>query len=309
MTKKPRSESVTASSRPGLKARLDELYGSFDRADSAADPVHLVRPYGRAEDREIVGFCAAALAFGRVASVLRSINALRAVLGESPASFVRQFNPTSDGLLLRPLFHRWIRGDDLIALLWILRQMLERSGSIEGFFLEGDDQAAPDIGPALESFSRRAMTIDLRPAYGRRPRRPGVCYFFPQPSKGSGCKRLNLFARWMVRRDAVDLGVWTRVAPSRLVVPLDTHVVRVGRCLRLTDYRAPGWRMAAEITAALRDLNRSDPVKYDFSLCHVGMMKACGFGQARGDRSCPLKGHCTPHIGRSGTSRPSRRRR
>lgn len=286
-----RSEPVP---RPALQARLDELYTDFDRLESATDPVHLVRPYRDPADREVVGFCAAALAFGRVASVLNSIGAVQHVLGDSPAAFVRRFDPQRDGLRLRSFVHRWTRGDDLVALLWILRQMLEQAGSIEGFFLDGDDPATPDVGPALESFSTRAHAIDVRPAYLRRPRRPGVCYFFPRPSTGSGCKRLNLFLRWMVRRDAIDLGVWTRVPAARLVVPLDTHVVRVGRCLGLTRYRSPGWRMAAEITAALRELDPHDPVKYDFSLCHIGMMNACGFGKERGNRDCPLKGYCRP---------------
>jgi uncharacterized protein (TIGR02757 family) len=83
----------------------------------------------------------------------------------------------------------------------------------------------------------------------------------------------------MIRRDALDLGVWTRVSPSRLVVPLDTHVIRVGQCLGLTRYSSPGWPMARDITDSLRRLDADDPVKYDFALCHIGMMKACGFGR------------------------------
>ena len=99
---------------------------------------------------------------------------------------------------------------------------------------------AEDVGPALDSFSRRALALDLTAAYGRRiPKRAGVGYFFPRPSAGSACKRLNLFLRWMVRRDSLDLGVWTRVSPAQLVVPLDTHVIRVGRCLRLTRLHEP----------------------------------------------------------------------
>ena len=74
----------------------------------------------------------------------------------------------------------------------------------------------------------------------------------------------------MVRKDAIDLGVWRTVAPARLIVPLDTHVIRLGQCLRLTRYVSPGWKMAAEITASLRALDPKDPVRYDFSLCHVG---------------------------------------
>ena len=184
-------------------------------------------------------------------------------------------------------------------MLWLLRQMLERSGSIEAFFLEGDSADQPDVSAALDSFSTRALALDIRRAYGRVPKRPGVCYFFPRPSAGSACKRLNLFLRWMVRRDEIDLGVWTRLSPARLIVPLDTHVIRLGRCLRLTRYVSPGWKMAADITASLRELDATDPVRFDFSICHVGMMNACGFGRKQGDSQCPLKGLCHPRLRRA----------
>ena len=276
---------------------LDDLYRTFDHVESATDPVHIVRRYPAAEDREIVGFCAAALAFGRVASVPQSIESLLAVMGPHPARFVRSFNPARDRARIEPLVHRWIRGRDLVALLIILRRMLRESGSIEGFFAEGDDPNAADVGPALGAFSVRALATDLREVYGARPsKRPGVCYFFPDPSAGSACKRLNLFMRWMVRKDAIDLGVWTSVSPARLIVPLDTHVIRVGRCLRLTRYVSPGWKMAAEITASLRAINPLDPIRFDFSLCHLGMMNACGFGRAQGDSQCPMKGVCRPQV-------------
>jgi uncharacterized protein (TIGR02757 family) len=277
-----------------LAPALDSLYHDYNRADSASDPVNRVRLFAAPEDREIAGFCAGALAFGRVASVLNSIDALFAVMGPHPAQFVSRFDPGAPHPELRAIVHRWTRGVDLVALLWILRQMLERSGSVEGFFLEGyrDDQV--DIGEALSSFSMRALALDIRRAYVRVPARAGVCYFFPRPSAGSACKRLNLFLRWMVRSDEVDLGVWTSVPPSKLIVPLDTHVIRLGKCLRLTRYTSPGWKMAADITASLRTLNPEDPIRFDFSLCHVGMMNACGFGRKQGDSQCPLKGLCHP---------------
>ena len=238
---------------------------------AAADPIQIVRRYDRPDDREVVGLVAASLAFGRVSSVLQSIGRMTAVMGSGPAEYVRRFNCRRDGPSFAHIVHRWTGGNDLVALLWMARQMIDRSGSIEGFFLEGYAAAAEDIEPAIESFSTRAMALDLKAAYGRVPRRPGVCYFFPRPSTGSACKRMNLYLRWMVRRDALDLGVWTRVSPSKLIVPLDTHVIRVGKALRLTRYMSPGWRMARDITASLRTLEPSDPVKYDYSLCHLGM--------------------------------------
>jgi len=284
---------ATRAQRTLLKPTLDGLYDSFNMPDSATDPIQVVRRFSRNDDREVVAFCAAGLAFGRVTSVLQSIQRLVDVMGESPAAFVRHFEPARDEKALRSFVHRWIRGADIIALLWVLHQMLERSGSLESFFLEGDP-AGEDVREALDSFSSRAMALDLRGAYGRVPARPGVGYFFPRPSAGSGCKRLNLFMRWMVRHDALDLGVWTRVSPSRLIVPLDTHIIRVGRCLKLTRYTSPGMPMALDITRALRALDPADPIKYDFSVCHLGMMNACGFETPRGNTHCPLKGVCSP---------------
>jgi uncharacterized protein (TIGR02757 family) len=293
-----------------LRLRLDDLYRTFDHTESATDPVHIVRRYADPADREIVGFCAAALAFGRVASVLQSIESLLAAMGPHPAAFVRGFNAARDSAGIEPLVHRWIRGRDLVALMLILQRMLREAGSIERFFVAGDDPATPDVSGALDSFSIRALQTDVREAYGRRlPKRPGVCYFFPRPSAGSACKRLNLFLRWMVRQDAIDLGVWTSVSPARLIVPLDTHVIRLGQCLRLTRYVSPGWKMAAQITASLRDVDAADPVRYDFSLCHVGMMNACGFNRAQRDSQCPLRGACRPAARKPRRSPPPSARR
>src|SRR5205823_3908991 len=174
-----------------------------------------------------------------------------AVMGPQPAAYVRRFEPHRDAASFNGIVHRWTRASDIAALVWLMRQMIDRGGSIEGFFLDSYDPDAVDVEGALDAFAARAMGLDLRAAYGRVPTRPGVCYFFPRPSKGSGCKRLNLFLRWMVRHDALDLGVWTRVPASKLIVPLDTHVIRVGRCLQLTRLQSPGWKMASDITASL----------------------------------------------------------
>ena len=276
-----------------LKPTLDGLYQSFNQADSATDPIQIVRRFTASDDREIVAFIAAGLAFGRVSSVMHSVERVVAVMGGSPAQFVRDFSPSRDREPFREFVHRWIRGTDIVALLWLMHQILASHGSLEGFFVEGDP-GGDDVRDALDSFSQRAMALDLRTAYGRVPARPLVSYFFPRASAGSACKRLNLFMRWMVRQDALDLGVWTRVSPARLIVPLDTHIIRVGRCLQLTKYTSPGWPMALDITRALRELDPADPVKYDFSVCHLGMMNACGFETPRGDSQCPLKGVCRP---------------
>ena len=284
---------------------MDRLYAEYSREESAADPIHIVRRYPELADREIVALCAAALAFGRVRSVLASVESLVALMGPSPSRFVAAFDPATGRRRLRRLGHRWVRDVDIVALLWLIHQMIDRRGSIEAFFADGVGPAAESIGGALESFCDRALALDLRGAYGRVPRVPGVRYFFPRPSSGSACKRLNLFLRWMVRRDALDPGGWSLPSPAALIVPLDTHVIRVGQCLGLTRYRSPGWRMAEEITASLRTLDVEDPVKYDFALCHLGMAGACGFRRPERDAGCPLRGLCRPAPGKVTASRRS----
>ena len=296
-------------SRPRLRVALDDLYTQYDEGAAIADPIHHVRRYAERADQEVAGFVAAGLAFGRVASVLESVQAVLEVMGPSPAAFVRRFDPRRNRQVLTTLGHRWIAAHDLAALFLVLRHMLRAAGSIEAFFVRGYDRRGTDVGSALDSFSTRAKAVDVASAYGttRAPRR--VSYFFPRPSDGSACKRLNLYLRWMVRHDRIDLGTWTEVDPAHLVVPLDVHVIRVGRCLRLTRYRSPGWPMAREITEGLRRLEPSDPVRYDFSLCHLGMQGACGFNEPRQDSACPLRGVCRPRERRSGSSRrPSGRR-
>jgi len=277
-----------------LRSGLDTLDAKFNADRAVADPVWMAPPFKDSEDREVVAFIAAALAFGSVQSILNSVDGMLQVMGSSPGSFVRNFDPARDRHCVQHLVHRWTNGADFAALTWILHQMIAKSGSIEAFFTQGLADDAVDVGAALQLFSMRALALDVSTIYGRKRPKPGVAYFFSRPSSGGACKRLNLFLRWMVRKDQVDLGVWKKVRPGQLIVPLDTHVIRVGQCLRLTKLKSPGWRMAADITASLRALDPADPVKFDFSICHLGMMNACGFGKKIGDAHCPLKGACFP---------------
>ena len=152
--------------QPGLlKERLDQLYAAFDLEHVVSDPIWIVRRFRHPADREVVGFCAAALAFGRVQSVINSIEALVAVMGDRPAEYVRRFEPEVHGAALFPLVHRWTRGVDLVALLWLLRQMLERGGSLAECCavlpdrpeLVGDDAGRP--WGAWSTAERRALAL------------------------------------------------------------------------------------------------------------------------------------------------------
>jgi uncharacterized protein (TIGR02757 family) len=287
-----------------MKAALDRLYDAFNEPESALDPVQIVRRYTRVDDREVVAFVAAGLAFGRVASVMASVEAVCAVLGERPATFVRAFDPARDRARFSSIVHRWTRGDDIAGMIFILQQLILEHGSLEAAFAAGLEPSHADVEAAIEAFSSRARSVDLAPVYGRRRKSPGAHYFFTRPSTGSACKRMNLFLRWMARTDGVDPGGWSGLPPRQLVVPLDTHTIRMGKCLRLTRRASPGWKMAAEITAALRAHDAGDPIRYDFALCHLSMMGACGWRTRRGNAQCPLKGFCRPAKLKRGTGGP-----
>ena len=258
-----------------LRRRLDDLYRQYDHRFVDPDPLQLVRAQAADEDREVVGLVASALAYGGVAQIKRSIGAVLATLGARPARAVRRLEPRTAAKRLAAFRHRFNDGRDVACLLFFVRQMLEQDGSVEAFFARGLVPGAAHVGPALESFSARALALDHGGLYGRRrlPAGAGVRFFFPSPADGSACKRLNLYLRWMVRRDGVDLGVWRAVDPAGLVIPLDAHIYAIARRVRLTDYRSPGWPMAVDITRRLRRLDPADPVKYDFAFHRMGLFK------------------------------------
>jgi uncharacterized protein (TIGR02757 family) len=261
--------------RDELQRRLDALYARYDHRFVDPDPLQWVRAQEGREDREVVGVVASGLAFGNVRQIKRSIAAVLEALGPRPAAAVKRLDPSEAARRLRGFKHRWTDGRDVACLLYFLRQMLEADGSVEAFFAAGAPDGAADVGPALASFSARALALDHGGLYRSRslPRDAGVRYFFPSPADGSACKRLNLYLRWMVRRDTVDLGLWSSVKTSALVIPLDTHIYNVARRVRLTRYRSAGWRMAADITRRLRAFDPTDPVKYDFAFHRMGLFK------------------------------------
>ena len=261
--------------REDLRLRLEELYRQYDHRFVTPDPLEFVRAQRTDEDREVVGVLASALAFGTVGQIKRSIATVLEALGPRPAAAVAALDAREAAARLRRFRHRWVDGRDVACLLYLTRQMRASHGSLEAFFAEGLSPGDADVGPALVSFSARALLLDHGGLYRGRalPADAGVRYFFPSPEAGSACKRLNLYLRWMTRRDGVDLGVWRRPDPSQLVLPLDAHTYKVARRIRLTRYRSPGWAMALDVTRRLRQLDPEDPVKYDFAFHRMGLLK------------------------------------
>lgn len=258
------------------KEYLDRLNESFDERYLALDPLKYVRRFREKADQEIIGLVAAALSYGIVEQIFNSLDFVLQRVGETPARFVRQFDPKKDPERFDGFVHRFNRGRDLACLFWWLRQIYDQYETLEDFFLVGYAKEDASVRPALTSFVDRMLTLDNAGLYGGKklPNEARVRFFLPHPRRGGGCKRLNMFLRWMVRpNDGKDLGLWRSVSPSQLVIPLDTHIINTVKKLGLTRRKTTDWKMAEEITDKLKRLDPDDPLKYDFALCRLGMMQ------------------------------------
>jgi len=262
-----------------LKHHLDTFLDNFPKEKHlGSDPVQFVHRYQDPVDREIVGLIASVFAYGNVKIVLRTVNNVLSYLGPAPLRTIASFDPRRDSRRLRGFYHRFNTSRDLAVLFWIIRRALEEYGSLESVLVSALSPNDTDVTGALENFSGTLLGFGHERFYprGELKRRVGVRFFFPAPSQGSACKRLNLYLRWMVRpEDGIDCGVWMRIKPRQLVIPLDTHIARISSYIGLTDMRSPGWPMALDITRSLRKLHCDDPLRYDFALCHLGIAGDC----------------------------------
>jgi uncharacterized protein (TIGR02757 family) len=257
---------------------LDALYASRPLHNLGNDPLSFCHRFPDPSDREIAAAVASAFAYGSIAVILRTLETIFAELGPSPRRYVERFDPHVGLHRFSHFKHRFNDGRDLCALLWGIRQMLTHSGSIQAFFLQGHTAADADIGGSLDRYTTAVKQLDYGDIFGTDcfPHDSCFPFLFPSPSSGSACKRLCMFLRWVVRPpDGIDLGLWNGVSPRQLIIPVDTHISRISRYLGLTSRKTADWRMAREITAALRVFDAGDPVKYDFSLAHLGISNGC----------------------------------
>jgi len=255
-----------------VKAGLASLYRRYNRREFVhPDPLELVYNYSSPEDQEIAGLLCACLAYGRVAQILVSVSRVLNLMDDegsgaahgSPHAFLGRVTDRELRALLRPFKHRFTTGSEVAALLIGVKRTIVEHGSLEALFAAGVKRSDDTVLPALELFVER-----LRRAAGG----PAACpSLLSSPADGSACKRLNLYLRWMVRRDRVDPGPWRRVPRARLVVPLDTHMFRIARALGLTRRRQANLATAVEITRAFARHSPRDPVRYDFCLTRLGI--------------------------------------
>jgi len=240
-------------------AFLEGLYRRYNRRCHAErDPVGLLHAFDDVRERETAALIVACLAYGRVEQIMRSAREALHRLGGEPRRFITSVTPQELRRACAGFVHRVVNGERLWRLTWCIKDMLERHGSLEACFAKHDDDAQATVLPGLRGLAAELRQKDYAPRH-----------LIAEPSKGSACKRWNLFLRWMVRSDRVDPGGWSCAGPARLIVPLDAHMWRICRPLGLTERRSCNLAAALQVTAAFRRMCPQDPVRYDFALMHA----------------------------------------
>ncbi len=252
---------------PERKEKVDLLFLQFhDPRYIHPDPLEIVRGYADPLEREVAALVCAAFALGNVKSILSFESALLSALG-SPREACAGLSLVELARKVSDLRYRFYPAEEIAALLAGIGSVLREYGSLNRAFLEFIKPDSPDTREALRSFVRL-----IRAGGGG-----GECVL-PDPEKDSACKRLHLFLKWMVRSDSIDPGGWKGVSPRQLLIPVDTHILRVSRILGLTARRTADIRTSLEITAALREIDPEDPVKFDFSLTRPGIHPCLSYG-------------------------------
>lgn len=231
------------------------------------DPVSIVHRYEDPRDQEVVALFAACLSYGNVQTILKSLQYVVTHLGKHPSRALLE----ESGVPFGQFRHRFTTGKDLEVLAAWIGGALRSHGSIENFFAAQQSHNQKErIESFVYRFTSQKIPKELRAIAGRRVQ--GLKYLLPTPSRGSACKRLNLYLRWMVRKnDGIDLGIWSSLDPAELILPLDTHLLRIIRDLGWSKSKQANWKTAEEATCKIRQLYPLDPVRCDFALCHLSM--------------------------------------
>jgi uncharacterized protein (TIGR02757 family) len=246
------------------------LYRDYNRREYVSpDPLEFLYHYDSPADREVVGLIASSLAYGRVASILSSVSRVLAVLGDSPADALAGSEEFVLADRLRGFVHRFTACDEMAKFLRGIGRALSAHGSLEALFVSGlrrgaESAPGPDserVIAAMEGFASALLDFSGLES----------SHLLPRPSRGSACKRLFLYLRWMARSDDVDPGGWNGVSACDIIVPLDTHMFRIASGLGFVTRKSADGRAAMEATEGFRRLRPDDPVRYDFALTRFGI--------------------------------------
>ncbi|MBI2422780.1 MAG: TIGR02757 family protein [Candidatus Hydrogenedentes bacterium] len=266
-----------------IAGALESLYAHYNaRGFVYPDPLAPVLRFTEPRDQEIAGLIAASLAFGNVKTILASVDAVLAHLPQ-PYADVMRHPPAHWNRVLKGFRHRYVGGAEMAGLVCGIRRVLIAYGSLEACFCAGLR--------AGDTHSVGALAHFVEALQAEQPLEKN--YLLPHPARGSACKRHFMYLRWMVRHDAVDLGLWPGVAPRLLVYPMDTHLYRMARLLQFTRRKTADLKTALEVTGRFARICPEDPVRYDFCLTRLGIRRedeADFWAQVRGADSGQARG-------------------
>jgi uncharacterized protein (TIGR02757 family) len=244
---------------------LNEKYELFNQPNFIQhDPISIPHQFNKKQDIEITGFIAATLAWGQRKTIINKCNELIELMDNAPYDFIKN-HQDSDLKRFLAFKHRTFNATDTLYFLEFFKDFYTKNDSLEDAFLVGLKDNDEDIKAGLENFQNVFFSLEDYPIRTRK--------HVATPARNSSCKRINMFLRWMVRKDnkGVDFGIWDKIKTSALVCPCDLHVERVARKLGLITRPKPDWQTAVELTQNLKQLDPIDPVKYDFALFGLGV--------------------------------------
>ncbi len=243
------------------KAVLERIYLTYNkRSYVSPDPLQFLYDYPDPADMEIVGLVAAAFAYGHVRQIIKTVGAVLNTMA-APREYLRGNSEQAIRKDFGGFKYRFTTAEELTQFLVGIANVLRRHGSLKACFLRYYHESHENTAPALTGFVN-----EIRADFG-----PGSCSLTPDPGRGSACKRFHLYLRWMVRRDEVDPGCWDGVSTTKLIVPMDVHMSRIGLGLGLTMRKQANFKAACEITRSFAELDPADPVRYDFALTRFGI--------------------------------------
>ena len=250
-----------------LKLFLNKKVKQYNHPDFiAADPICIPHAFTKKQDIEIAGFFAAIFAWGNRTTIINKSRELMQLMHNAPHDFVLG-HTKKDLQQLEGYKHRTFNTTDLLYCIEFFKFHYSTNASLETAFSKWMHKKDTSVENGLNGFYNYFFSLPDVPERTRK--------HIASPLKNSSCKRLNMYLRWMVRNDnkGVDFGIWKNIAPSQLIIPLDVHVTRVAKQLNILQAKQANWQAAVELTEYLRNLDRQDPVKYDFALFSIGVLE------------------------------------
>lgn len=255
-----------------LKDKINRIYRKYHSTQYLQkDPLICVRRFKDRQQIEVVGFLASCLAYGRVDRIIYSIDSILKIAKNDLFTFTCGTSYSFKKKKLALFQHRFTKGEDVALCLESIKGALNDFGSLNKLFTHCYDKNSNSMKSVITLFSEKLREYGIKKS-GQDT--PSFRYLIPSPTSGSACKRLNMYFRWMIRReDGIDFGLWKDIPSSVLIIPLDVHIAKVAKYLSLCSRKSVDWKMAEQVTETLRGFDSTDPVKYDFSLCRFGMEK------------------------------------